>query len=56
MTKCLSCLNPCCNGIYLIINLLTGQIENIYGNLNPCCNGIYLIINLYIDKDGVTLS
>ena len=36
-------LNPCCNGIYLMIILLI--ITNVGNNgLNPCCNGIYLMI------------
>ena len=36
-------LNPCCNGIYLIMKTLT--TVNFAGKgLNPCCNGIYLII------------
>ena len=39
-------LNPCCNGIYLII---TAQLLSRVGNnsLNPCCNGIYLIMTKY---------
>ena len=36
-------LNPCCNGIYLIIAKgWTDKIKK--SSLNPCCNGIYLII------------
>gem|GEM_PF-3956714 len=36
-------LNPCCNGIYLIIIMeKKNVIESL--SLNPCCNGIYLII------------
>ena len=36
-------LNPCCNGIYLIIE--KGDVFQVFGKgLNPCCNGIYLII------------
>ena len=45
-------LNPCCNGIYLIIqkrNLLQS-----YGRLNPCCNGIYLIIRVLSLTDKET--
>ena len=37
-----NCLNPCCNGIYLIIVLLLILATLVC--LNPCCNGIYLII------------
>ena len=36
-------LNPCCNGIYLIILLMICTVVAI--RLNPCCNGIYLIIS-----------
>ena len=36
-------LNPCCNGIYLIMSQDT-QIKSSSYSLNPCCNGIYLII------------
>ena len=37
------CLNPCCNGIYLMMCVL---YRICYGlcSLNPCCNGIYLMI------------
>ena len=36
-------LNPCCNGIYLIIDY--GKFNECKRLcLNPCCNGIYLII------------
>ena len=38
-------LNPCCNGIYLIIYTDKDTQEEKSG-LNPCCNGIYLIIEL----------
>ena len=37
-----NCLNPCCNGIYLIITQLFRK--PITSSLNPCCNGIYLIM------------
>ncbi len=37
-------LNPCCNGIYLIIQKKVRHTEKTV-SLNPCCNGIYLIIN-----------
>ena len=37
-------LNPCCNGIYLIILKLTDKCFNGAECLNPCCNGIYLIM------------
>ena len=37
-------LNPCCNGIYLIINDIRYNKKS-YISLNPCCNGIYLIID-----------
>ena len=36
-------LNPCCNGIYLIIQKKVRRTEKTV-SLNPCCNGIYLII------------
>ena len=36
-------LNPCCNGIYLIIIRL-GMLALSLRCLNPCCNGIYLIM------------
>ena len=36
-------LNPCCNGIYLII-IETLEKGDVFMGLNPCCNGIYLII------------
>ena len=36
-------LNPCCNGIYLIIKSMN-EWKNKKLGLNPCCNGIYLII------------
>ena len=39
----LVCLNPCCNGIYLIIIANGGKTQDAF-SLNPCCNGIYLII------------
>ena len=35
-------LNPCCNGIYLMI--LTQKRKYNTVGLNPCCNGIYLMI------------
>ena len=35
-------LNPCCNGIYLIMANI--RIDGMSWCLNPCCNGIYLII------------
>ena len=41
--KSVSRLNPCCNGIYLIIQSKQWQLAASY-RLNPCCNGIYLII------------
>ena len=41
--KTATCLNPCCNGIYLMI-LQKAQTAFV-GSLNPCCNGIYLMIN-----------
>ena len=38
--KSLSCLNPCCNGIYSM--RLPRQAEKRKcKSLNPCCNGIY---------------
>ena len=39
-------LNPCCNGIYLIISGSDYRLDYFYKSLNPCCNGIYLIISL----------
>ena len=36
-------LNPCCNGIYLMIHSNTDNIGAGL-SLNPCCNGIYLMI------------
>ena len=46
-SKTLFSLNPCCNGIYLIMKSQAGiQILS----LNPCCNGIYLIILKLTDK------
>ena len=33
------CLNPCCNGIYSMSQLLC--VSWIFTRLNPCCNGIY---------------
>ena|GEM_PF-3264456 len=36
-------LNPCCNGIYLIIPEVAHDTNQCI-RLNPCCNGIYLII------------
>ena len=36
-------LNPCCNGIYLMIVSIARYLLRILG-LNPCCNGIYLMI------------
>ena len=39
-----NCLNPCCNGIYLIIQVTIENIMSGRASLNPCCNGIYLII------------
>ena len=33
-------LNPCCNGIYSMRNLMSGLIYH-STCLNPCCNGIY---------------
>ena len=44
-TKILS-LNPCCNGIYLIIDILS-NLQKETQSLNPCCNGIYLIIDTH---------
>ena|GEM_PF-5668613 len=35
-------LNPCCNGIYLIMANI--RIDGMSWCLNPCCNGIYLIM------------
>ena len=45
------CLNPCCNGIYLIIKSFDVEQAGVVG-LNPCCNGIYLIIrsNVWIQQ------
>ena len=40
-------LNPCCNGIYLIIEKEIFKHNMQYG-LNPCCNGIYLIIRMEV--------
>ena len=37
-------LNPCCNGIYLII-VFNHTLYVFNHSLNPCCNGIYLIIH-----------
>ena len=37
-------LNPCCNGIYLIIARILILMSVSKVCLNPCCNGIYLII------------
>ena len=37
-------LNPCCNGIYLIILNEAETNKKALEGLNPCCNGIYLII------------
>ena len=42
-------LNPCCNGIYLII-LDNESIQEQINSLNPCCNGIYLIIQTEMPK------
>ena len=46
-------LNPCCNGIYLIITHPPLR-KSVYSLcLNPCCNGIYLIIKVrLVDKEG----
>ena len=38
-------LNPCCNGIYLIIYVMLNVSIKKSKSLNPCCNGIYLIID-----------
>ena len=37
-------LNPCCNGIYLMIYLVVAIKRT--ACLNPCCNGIYLMMEL----------
>ena|GEM_PF-1433471 len=37
-------LNPCCNGIYLIIYVMLNVSIKKSKSLNPYCNGIYLII------------
>ena len=49
-------LNPCCNGIYLII--ATGHPECVRNeSLNPCCNGIYLIIEIeLLNKRTICLN
>ena len=39
-TKKLVSLNPCCNGIYSMRNLLW-KFSLFATCLNPCCNGIY---------------
>ena len=44
-------LNPCCNGIYLIITASPG-IGGDFDRLNPCCNGIYLIMALIENSDS----
>ena len=43
LEKIQKCLNPCCNGIYLIISARVAA-SSALSSLNPCCNGIYLII------------
>ena len=43
-------LNPCCNGIYLIIWFGLRKFALGYVSLNPCCNGIYLIIKRIFKK------
>ena len=50
------CLNPCCNGIYLII--YKRIITKMALCLNPCCNGIYLIIkpNNYLLEKPLSLN
>ena len=52
-TRADECLNPCCNGIYLI---MFNDREDFlaYLGLNPCCNGIYLIISLTLVKSKYT--
>ena len=48
-------LNPCCNGIYLIIG--KWKQTKWQRRLNPCCNGIYLItLKLLAYADNSSLN
>ena len=49
-------LNPCCNGIYLMIfkGINYGTVDSY--SLNPCCNGIYLMIDRSLKILKVTES
>ena len=51
------CLNPCCNGIYLMIKKSMNRWKTKTESLNPCCNGIYLMIlsSRIPDKNNVLI-
>ena len=40
-------LNPCCNGIYLMIDAHNAVVDVQMLGLNPCCNGIYLMMLIW---------
>ena len=51
-------LNPCCNGIYLMIRRVLSLVDKESACLNPCCNGIYLMIRLifsFVGCEGVLI-